>query len=128
MKPSGVVGILIVVAVGYWIRTAFRSTMSAAMTAGVTPACLELMGSTTTEDNGVTKIIGSVRNSCDRKYGTVIVSFKLSRADQNGPLANFPESVITASVSDLKPGDTKDFKTLPVSSSTTFRFDEMRAF
>jgi hypothetical protein len=97
-----------------WVRASLGRAGAAA------PACLELLGSTTTEENGVTYIIGNVRNGCDQKFSSVLVTFKLDRRDNS----EFPEALASAYGRNLKPGDTWSFRTtLPVSKDVTYRFD-----
>ena len=118
---------LIVVSVtGYFTRPLFERYVLA-VAASKAPPCLELLGSTTTEDNGISYIVGSVRNSCDQKFSRVTVSFKIDH--QRVATGELPETVVSAYGRNLEPGQVKEFKsTMPVSKDTTFRFDSISAY
>jgi hypothetical protein len=121
-------GILVVVsifALGFITRPLFRTFITSAKADKST--CLEMLGNTTTEENGTTYIIGSVRNNCDRKFGYVTITFKLDR--QRGPMENFSEASVSAYSRDVEPGQTKEFKTFaPISKDVTYRFDAITAY
>src|SRR4051794_34084427 len=88
--------------------------------------CLSLAGSTTREEKGFTYIVGSVRNRCEIKFSNVTVAFKLDRADTKITL---PDAPILAYAKDLKPGETREFKSAyHIDKKTTFRFDKITAF
>ncbi len=126
MKASTLIGLIVVVAAIYAVRVGFRTVISS-VTQGVSPTCLELVGKTTREDEGRTYIVGSVRNNCTRKYGSVTVVFKLDR--QRGPMENMSEGVAYAYIRDVGPGETRAFKSaFPVSKDATFRFDTISAY
>ena len=87
-------------------------------------SCLELLGNTTTEDNGTTYIIGSVRNNCDRKFSSVTISFKLDRISENVPAGS-----AYAYARDIGPNQIAQFKSaIPVSRNAIFRFDGITAY
>ena len=67
---------LVVSVTGYFTRPWFEGYVLGIATSKA-PDCLEMLGSTTTEDSGSTYAIGSVRNNCDRKFDMVTVSFKM---------------------------------------------------
>jgi hypothetical protein len=94
------------------------------LTAGPEQSCLVLTGSTTREIDGVTRIIGSVRNDCKRRFGNVTVALHLSRSDRT----NLPDPVIAGYVRDLEPGETKDFETLPVGRNASYRLDKITGY
>jgi len=124
MKPGGIVALILVLAAGYFLRGWFQNYI-VSRSSGKGPACLQLLGNTTTEDEGRTYIIGSIKNSCDYSFSTVTVLFKLDR--RNG--VELPDAVAYAYSRDVKPGETRRFKSaLPVSKNTTFRFDGMNAY
>ncbi|MBZ5674039.1 MAG: hypothetical protein LAP61_07310 [Acidobacteriia bacterium] len=118
---------LIVLSVtGYFTRPLFESFILSVATSKA-PACLDMLGNTTTEDNGGTYIIGSIRNSCDRKFGRVTVSFKIDH--QRVATGELPEATVSAYTRDLEPGQTKEFRTsTSVSKDTSYRFDAISAY
>jgi hypothetical protein len=86
-----------------------------------------MLGNTTTEENGSTFIIGSVRNNCDRKFSSVTISFKLDSTP--GPMENMPTGGAYAYSRDVEPGQIAQFKSAwPVSRDATFRFDGITAY
>jgi hypothetical protein len=97
------------------------------LTAGPELSCLVLAGCTTREISGVTRIIGSVRNDCTRRFGNVTVALRLYRSDRFSK-ANLPETVIAGYVRDLEPGQTKDFQTLPVGREAAFRLEKITGY
>ena len=123
---AGILTLAALLAIGYVTRTLFRDFILSA-TSDKAAACLEMLGNTTTEENGTSYIVGSVRNNCDRRFGNVMVTFKLDR--QPGPMENMSEYPISAYARDVEPGQTAQFKTvLPVSKDATYRFDAISAF
>jgi hypothetical protein len=126
MKASTLLGLIAVVAIIYAARVGLRTLIGSA-SQGVSPTCLELVGKTTREDEGRTYIVGSVRNDCTRKYGSVTVVFKLDR--RPGPTESLPQGIAYAYIRDLVPGETRPFKSaFPVSRDTTFLFDAINAY
>jgi hypothetical protein len=112
-------------ALGFVTRPLFRNFITSATSDK--SACLEMLGNTTTEENGSTFIIGSVRNNCDRKFSNVTISFKLDSTP--GPMENMPEGGAYAYGRDVEPGQIAQFKSaLPVSRNATYRFDEIAAY
>jgi hypothetical protein len=89
--------------------------------------CLVLAGSTTRETEGVTRIVGSVRNDCRRRFGNVTVAFRLYRSERFSR-ANLPEAVIAGYVRDLEPGQTEDFETLPVGRGAGYRLERISGY
>ena len=86
-----------------------------------------MLGSTTTEENGSTYIIGSVRNSCDQKFRRVTVSFKIDH--QRVATGELPEYTASAYSRNVEPGQIKEFKTsTPVSKNASYRFDAISAY
>jgi hypothetical protein len=111
---------------GYFARPWFEGYVLA-IASSKAPDCLEMLGSTTTEENGGTYIIGSVRNSCDRKFGRVTVSFKLGH--QRVATGELPEYTVSAYTRDVEPGQIKEFRSsAPVSKDASYRFDSISAF
>jgi len=87
------------------------------------PVCLELNGYTTTEEEGHTSIIGKVANNCDYEFDTVNVVFLLDRT-----AINLSAAPIIGHLRNIKPGQTKDFKTMPIGRDTSYSFSEMTAY
>lgn len=122
---KAVIGLIVILGIGYAIRTMFQHTM-ASVTSGSSLDCLAVLGSTTTEDEGRTYIVGSIQNNCDRSFGNVTVLFKVSNPGASG---SFSEGTAYAYGRNIKAGEVKQFKTtLPVSKDATFRFDGVSAF
>ncbi|MDX2153998.1 MAG: hypothetical protein SFV54_24875 [Bryobacteraceae bacterium] len=94
---------------------------------GANQACLVLAGSTTQEINGITRIAGSVRNDCDRRFLNVTVVLRLYRPAR-GPGSQLPEAAVVGTVRDLEPGQTKDFTTLPVGRDASYRLERISGF
>ena len=89
--------------------------------------CLEMLGKTTSEEEGLTYITGSLKNNCSRKFSLVTVVFKFDRTP--GPTQNLPEAIAYAYSSDVAPGETRQFKSaLPISNNSTFRLDGINAY
>src|SRR5437667_11700855 len=106
--PTGILGLIAIVAVGYVASGWFKGHLIA-MATGTAPTCLEMLSSTTTEEEGLTSIVGSIKNNCDHKFGQVTVVFKLDRV--SGPTEDLPEAVAYAYSRDVGPGETRQFKT-----------------
>jgi len=122
---AGILTLVFLFALGYVTRHLFRSFITSA-TSDHAAACLEMLGSTTTEEDGNTYIIGTVRNNCERKFGNVTVTFKLDR--QPGPMENL-DAPVSAYARDVGPDQTKQFKTaVPISKNSTYRFDAISAY
>jgi len=118
----GAVGLL---ALRSLLHDGYRQAITTATT-DHTGECLSLVGSTTREEQGRSYIVGSVRNRCEMKFSNVTVAFKLDRPDSK---VSLPDAPILAYAKDLKPGETRDFKTqFPIDRKTTFRFDKITAF
>jgi hypothetical protein len=115
----GILALLVVVGVREWIQESYVTTMATVGSGG--PAkCLEVLGSTTAEEDGRTSIIGNVRNNCSRQVGQVTISFKFDAP--SGAIAY-------AYVRDLKQGETRRFKSaFPVMKGRTYHFDGINAF
>src|SRR5215468_2245375 len=94
---------------------------------GKAPVCIEMLGSTSSDEEGITAIVGNIRNNCDRRFGHVTVLFKLERPA--GPLKDMPEPSAYAYVSDLEPGETRPFKTaIPLSKDVMYLFEGINAY
>jgi hypothetical protein len=124
--PAVILAVIAFVAAGYVARGLFRNYL-AAYTGGKGPVCLEILGNTTTEDEGRTYIIGSIRNNCSRSFGNVTVLFKLDRTP--GGAFELPDAVGYAYVRDVKASEVREFKSaLPVSRDASYRFDGFTAY
>jgi len=88
--------------------------------------CLVLEGSTTTQENETTYIVGSVRNNCDRRFLTVIVSFKLNPSSDDG--IRYP-LIVSAHGSNLKAGESWQFKTSAIGNTNNgYQLDSVRGY
>lgn len=116
-------GLAVLVVAGYFLRERLTRAMSTA-TAQTPSGCLEMVGSTTTEEEGATYITGSFKNNCGRDIGHVTVMFKLDQAP-----GAFGLSQAYAYGNDVKADETREFKSaLPVSKETVYRFEGFNAF
>jgi hypothetical protein len=88
-----------------------------------TSNCFELIGSTTTEVDGLTKITGSIRNNCDRRFPNVQVSFKVERSTESS--FHLPEPLVTASGHNVGPGGVWSFETFPITRGANYRLERM---
>jgi hypothetical protein len=115
---------------GYLFNTVFGSVTG---NKAATTSCVAVLSNTTTEEQGVTSLIGRVKNSCDRSFGSVTIVFKLDRlpepSDESDDAPDLPVAEAYAYVSDLKAGETREFKSaLPVSKNSGFRLDAINTF
>jgi hypothetical protein len=123
---SGLLALAALVAMGYASQRWLRNHLSTTAT-GKAPSCLEIAGNTTSEDEGRTYIVGTIRNNCHRKFSKVTVLFQLDRPA--GPFGDLPEAVAYAYSRDIHPGEVREFKTaLPISRGSTYRFDGINAY
>ena len=150
-----ILGLLIaLVAVRYALREGLRSLVTS-VTTDKAATCLVMLGNTTREEEKFTYIVGSIKNNCDQKFGQVTIAFKLDRSSgstvglpeainpygsrvQSGQTQKFkpsgstidlPEALVFAYSSDVKPGETRNFKTaMHISANSTYRFDGIKAF
>ena len=121
---AGILTLACIFSLGFIPRPLFQSFILRA-TSNKAEACLELLGNTTTEENATAYIVGTVRNNCDRTFGSVTVTFKLDR----GASDTLPEYSISAYARNVEPGQIKQFKTVtPISRNSTYRFDRISAF
>jgi len=119
-----IVGLIALIALRSAVQDGFQRTIVAA-TSDKASTCLEMLGNTTSIENGQTYIIGDIKNSCNRDFLDVTITFKLSRSSG----ANFREGIAYAYSRDVKPGETRRFKSaIPISNDTVYRFDKIRAY
>jgi hypothetical protein len=122
-------GLLLAVAAFLVLRYAALYGIHSVVTSASTnkAACLEMVGNTTREEQGRTYIVGSIRNTCDRKVDHVTINFKVDRpADSNLGRSGGP---IYAYSDDVLPGENRQFKTMfPIGKDIIYRYDGMTAF
>ena len=122
---KGFLGLVAILAIGYYIRGVVWNRVVSSATAP-TSDCLAVLGSTTSEDEGRTYIVGSIQNNCDRNFGNVTVLFKVDNPNASG---SFSEGVAYAYGRNVKAGEVQQFKSaMPVAKNATFRFDGVNAF
>lgn len=127
MKVASVLLGLIVIFTLRYTYTSWMPSQVIAMSSSKSSSCLALLGSTTSVQDGQNFIIGNVKNNCDRKFGNVTVVFKVDRV--SGPTESLPEAIVYAYNRDVKPGETRRFKTVfPISKNSTYRFDGIKAY
>lgn len=122
-KSTSMLGLAALLVVVYILGGSLKKYIFSASSAKA-PSCLEMLGSTITENGGVAAITGSIKNNCGQKYGSIQVSFTL---DPAGNLKSPPAKAV-AYGEDLLPGKTWDFRTLPVPKNSTYRFNEISAY
>lgn len=151
MKVLGAVllGVVIILGIRYAMQEGLRGVVTS-VTSDQAAACLSLSGSTTAVEDGFTDIIGTFKNECNRKFSQVTVSFKLDRSSSGStaaeistafhpgaktnsaprrPAMEMPEAVILAYARDVKPGETRKFKSSThISKNAVFRFDKISGF
>ena len=121
-----ILGIAVIIGGIYAVRTGFRSVITE-VTTDHASKCLSLAGHTAVTEDGHTYIEGSIRNNCDRKFGSVTVTFLLDRP--RGPLEDLPKAAIYAYIRDVAARETKKFKSaFPISSDSIYRFDAISGF
>jgi hypothetical protein len=110
---------LVVYGVREYIATTYVNTMTTVAKGGAAN-CLEVLGTTTAQEEGRTSIIGNIRNNCGRPVGQVTVSFKFDPPSR---------AIAYAYVHNLRAGETRRFKSaFPVPNNTTYRFEGINAF
>jgi hypothetical protein len=126
---KNLLGALLAVAlIGGGLRFLYSRVTSAATQDN--SSCLVLAGSTTSEENSRTYIIGTVRNDCDRRFLAVTVSFKVS---QRSPFANggddrMPDMHVTAHGTNLASGESMQFKTQSFMNMTGYQLESINGF
>jgi len=89
MKPANILTLIAILVAGYAARAWFGSHIVSMITSKG-PDCLELLGNTTSEEEGTTYIVGSIKNNCDRSFGQVTILFNLDRTP--GPWETCPRA------------------------------------
>jgi hypothetical protein len=113
----GILALLVVLAIRQAIIDSYVDTM-ATVAKGGPASCLKMLGSTTAEEDGQTSIVGNLRNNCDGQVSQVTVVFTVDRG-----------GTAYAYVRDLKPGESRRFKTMfPIPKERTYRFERITAF
>ncbi len=122
-KFTSILGFASALAVVFILGVSLKNFIFSASSAKA-PKCLEMLGSTTVQNGGVTAITGSIKNNCEVKYKSIQVSFSVD------PLAssNSPATTVVAYGDDLLPGKIWDFRTMPVPKNSTYRFKEISAY
>src|SRR5262249_26959139 len=137
-----ILAIIAFLAVRYAMREGIRAVVKEATTDHAAN-CLVLRGHTTSFQDGHTYITGSFTNNCDRKFSNVTVAFMLDRSGVSTaifspafgssltrnpppkPALDLPPAPIFAYSRDVRPGETRQFKTQhSISEDATFRFDK----
>jgi hypothetical protein len=119
-------GILVLIALALAARGLFQHFIVSTISSNSSD-CLDVVGSTTSEVDGGTYITGSVRNSCDRDFGNVTISFKLDATP--GPFGTMSGGGAFAYARNVKAGESKEFKTsMPVPKEATYRLEGINAF
>jgi hypothetical protein len=113
--PANVLVVIALLVVVYsfsdWAKQYLVTAVSAAP-----PTCLEMHGNTTSEENGITTIVGRVKNNCEREYGFVQVAFRIDNS-----------AFVFAYGRDLRPGAIWDFRTPPVAKKAAYRLEKITA-
>jgi len=122
-----ILGLIAFVGIGFVTRGLFQHYIIAEVTTDHAKSCLELLSNTTTEEEGHTYIIGTIKNNCDRTFSHVTVLFKLDHGAVPGAFET--DAPVYAYGSDVKSGDIRQVKSFnPISSSATYRFDSINAY
>ena len=120
-----ILGLLAIVGLRYALLENYKH-VAAAITSGRPSNCVTLVGSTTSEDNGATYIVGTVRNNCDTAIGNATIAFKVDRTSDSNFRNDAP---IIAYARDIPAGGTKSFK-LQIwrDRNFSYRLDSITAF
>jgi hypothetical protein len=112
-----ILGLIAFVGIGFVTRGLFQHYIIAEVTTD----------HATTEEEGHTYIIGTIKNNCDRTFSHVTVLFKLDHGALPGAFET--DAPVYAYGSDVKSGDIRQVKSFnPISSSATYRFDSINAY
>ena len=127
MKLSGILGLVAILGFGYYLRNVVWNGVASAVNRNDS-ACVELLGSVSTEDEGRTYITGTIRNNCERNMNSVTISFKVD-SPSDSTVQGLPASTAFAYSNDLKPGETRSFKSqFPIAPNSSFRLDSINSF
>src|ERR1700682_1372993 len=91
MKDPAALPVLIAILVLGCALTGCYPNSVTSTTTGKASGCLAMAGNTTREEEGLTYIVGTIKNNCDSKFGHVTVTFKLDR--EPGPTESLPEAI-----------------------------------
>jgi len=123
---AAIFGLIAFLALREFLQHQYRTVMTSATTDRVAK-CLTMLGSTTREQDGFTYIVGSVRNNCEQKFGSVTVVFKVD--PPSGSTGYRSDAIVYAYSRDVQPHETRQFKTMfQISKNATYRFDSIKAF
>jgi hypothetical protein len=122
---SGIFLVIAFLVLRYVAGAWFRQTIT--RVAKNDTSCLTMLGNTTRDEEQRTYIVGSIRNDCTRRYSQVTVNFKLERP--RGPMENMTRAVAYAYIRDIKPGETREFKSaIPLSKDVVYQYDGINAY
>lgn len=145
---SSVLGLIVAILAARYVLNSAAKSLVASATTDKGATCLQMLGSTTSVQDGFTYIIGSIKNNCSQKIGNVTITFKLDRqstpdvklpgtmsssygkpAPPTKSTFTLPDAVAYAYSRDVQPGETRKFKTaVHISANSTYRFDAIRAY
>jgi hypothetical protein len=115
-------GLIALILIAGGLRFVYSRVISAATTDTDTSTCLMLEGNTTTVENGVTYITGTVRNDCDRGFSNVTVTFQLLGDD------TFGQQTAMGYARGLVPHGTVPFQTQGIHKYEGHRLEAIRGF
>ena len=120
--------LIVVAVVMILFATGLRVLYSRVATAAVEGSsnCVVLDGSSFSDEDGRAYIYGTVRNTCDRKFPSVTVTFKVQPQSNS----SFPQTdmIISGYAHNLEPNSTATFKTQGLSNFASYRLDSIHAF
>src|SRR5262245_48921792 len=142
-----VLAIVALIAIRYALREGLRSLVTS-VTTDYAAECLTIVGHTTSVQDGSTFITGSFKNSCDKKFSHVTVAFILDSspridvthlwsparsgaAPNREPetALNLPKAPILAYSSDVRPGETRQFKSaMSIPENSIYHFDKISGY
>ena len=115
-------GLIALILIAGGLRFVYSRVMSAATTDADISSCLMLEGNTTTVENGVTYITGTVRNDCERGFSNVTVIFNLLGDD------TFGQRTAMGYARGLVPHGTVPFQTQGIRKYEGHRLDSIHGF
>lgn len=127
MKVVGcILGLITILAVRSFLQDRYETVMTSVAT-GRASNCINMLGSTTRDEDRATYIVGNIKNRCDRAVSQVTVIFKVDGAAD--AKFNHRDRIFYAYERDVKPGETRTFKTMfAIGKNDTYRFDGINAF
>jgi hypothetical protein len=138
-----ILGIAALFAVRYVLSKAVRHVVTTATT-DYAANCLSVIGHTTRVQDGVTYIVGTFKNGCDRRFSQVTLKFQIDPSsrtawtpfasgvkDDRAPRAalDLPSAPIFAYRRDVQPGETREFKSAyRIPENAIYRFERVSGF